>query len=297
MHKRRWAIVGLLAAIALGIVGFTVAKDDARSDMEERVFEFQLGKTLEETAKKTTLPLSGQNNWGMVNAGVIGLADGVYGRYVEPGYELKLGPLAGIEFYADTNRYPSKKVETVQVTLRLDHITTLQQAYDYAYGLISQFQNSKWKRYIPEVCPRLQGKSSILDQAQIEALSQPDLRNFIGLGCPIDPTYKPNFEDWKKFAGSDQGASYLWHDGAGKVAKLDLTLSETDPAKFKSRNFRIDLEFELQEVMLDNEKGRLEADLKQPWGERIAKVEIEKRRIRDLLEAMALKREEQLAER
>ena len=55
-------------------------------------------------------------------------------------------------------------------------------------------------------------------------------------------------------------------------------------------DFRIDLEFELEEVMLANKKGNLEADLKKPWGERVAKVEIEKRRIRDVLEAMAVKR-------
>lgn len=298
MRKRSLVIIGLLATVTLGAVGWTLA----RNDMEEKVFEFQLGKPLEATAKQTRLPLSGQNNWGMINVGVVGLADGVYGRYAEPGYELKLGPLAGVEFYADTNRYPDKKVETVQVTFRLKHITTPQQAYDYVYGLIAQFQRGKWKRYIPEECPRLQGKSSILNPEEIRALSlsvAPELKNFIGLGCPIDPAYKPELDKWIPLAG--EGQQYLWHDGQGKIAKLVINIGEPYPnGTFINQGVSsviIDLEFELEEVMLANAKGNLEADLKKPWGERVAKVEIEKRRIRDVLEAMAVKRGEQLAER
>ena len=61
--KRSLVIIGLLAAATLGAVGWTLA----RNDMEEKVFEFQLGKPLEATVKQTRLPLSGQNNWGMIN--------------------------------------------------------------------------------------------------------------------------------------------------------------------------------------------------------------------------------------
>ena len=296
MRKRSLAIIGLLAAVALGVVGLTMARNDMKENAAEKVFEFQLGKPLEATVKQTTLPLSGQNNWGMINAGVVGLADGVYGRYAEPGYELKLGPLAGIEFYADTNRYPDKKVETVQVTFRLKHISTPQQVYDYVYGLIAQFQGGKWKRYIPEVCPRLQGKSSILDQQEIKAMSNPELKNFMALGCPIDPAYKPELEKWMPLARD--GQLYLWHDEQGKIAVLDIGVSEPNPdGTFGVSDVRINLEFELEEVMLANEKGNLGADLKKPWGARVAKVEIEKRRIRDVLETMAVKRGEPLAER
>lgn len=266
--------------------------------MEEKVFEFQLGKTLEETAKQTKLHLTGQNTNGMIDAGAMGFVDGVYGLYAESGYELKLGPLFAIRFYSDTKRYQDKKTETVTITFDLDHITTPQQAYDYTYVLIEQFQRSKWKRYIPEVCPRLQGKSSILDQKQIKALSQPELRNFMGLGCPIDPAYKPELDKWIPLAR--EGQQYLWHDGHGKIAKLDIGIGEPNPDGTLGKGLadvQIDLEFELEEVMLDNAKGNLEADLKQPWGERVAKVEQEKRRVRDLLEEMALKRGETLVER
>lgn len=262
----------------------------------EKVFEFQLGKTMEATANQTRLPLSGGNTDGLIDAGFMGFPDNTYGRYVEPGYELKLGPLFGIRFYSNTERYPDKKTETATLTFDLDHITTTQQAYDYVYGLIAQFQRGKWKRYIPEECPRLKGKSSILNQQEIKAMSAPELKNFMGLGCPIDPAYKPEFEEWKRFVTSE-GPTYLWRDSAGKVVRLDLTLSDTGDAKLGMGDFRIDLEFELEEVVLANKKGNLEADLKKPWGERVAKVEIEKRRIRDMLEAMAVKRGEQLAER
>ena len=289
MLRQRWLIVGLLAAVVLG-GGWILA----RNDMDEKTVLFDIGLTPEATAKKTRLPLSGQNTDGYIDFGFAGFPDGVYAKLDKPGYEIKVGPLFAINFYADTKVRGVS--HAVTFGLNLDHITTPEQAYDYVYGLIAQFQRGKWKRYIPEKCPRLQGKSSLLDQQEIKAMSDPELKNFMGLGCPVDPAYKPDFEEWKRFVTSE-GPTYLWRDGAGKIARLDLTLSDTGDAKFGMGDFRIDLEFELEEVMLANEKRNLEDDLKKPWGARVAKVEIEKRRIRDLLEAMALKREEQLAER
>ena len=117
-----------------------------------------------------------------------------------------------------------------------------------------------------------------------------------GLGCPIDPAYKPELEKWMPLARD--GQLYLWHDEQGKIAVLDIGVSEPNPdGTFGVSDVRINLEFELEEVMLANEKGNLGADLKKPWGARVAKVEIEKRRIRDVLETMAVKRGEPLAER
>ena len=303
MLKRRLAIVLLLAAVVLGGVGLTIARNGMEENAAEKIFEFQLGKTMEATANQTRLPLSGGNTNGLLDAGVRGFPDNVYARYVEPGYELKLGPLFGIRFYSDTKRYPDKKTETVTLSFDLDHITTPQQTYDYVYGLIAQFQRGKWKRYIPEKCPRLQGKSSILNQEEILALSlpvAPELKNFIGLGCPIDAGYKPELDQWMPLAIAGE-LQYLWYDGHGKIAKLDIGLNEPNSdGTFVNQgvsSVRIDLEFELEEVMLATEKWHLEDDLKKPWGARVAKVEIEKRRIRDVLEAMAVKRGEQLAER
>ena len=98
-----------------------------------------------------------------------------------------------------------------------------------------------------------------------------------------------------------EGQQYLWHDGHGKIAKFVINIGEPYPnGTFINQGVSsviIDLEFELEEVMLANKKGNLEADLKKPWGARVAKVEKEKRRIRDVLEAMAVKRGEQLAKR
>ena len=296
MRNRRLAIMGLLAAVVLGGAGLTIARNSMEENAAEKVFEFQLGKTMEATANQTRLPLSGGNTNGLLDAGYMGFPDNAYGRYVEPGYELKLGPLFGIRFYSNTKRYPDKKTETVTLSFDLDHITTPQQAYDYVYGLIAEFQRGKWKRYIPEKCPRLQGKSSLLDQQEIKAMSDPELKNFMGLGCPIDPSYKPDFAEWKRFVTSE-GPTYLWHDSAGKIARLDLTLSDTGDAKLGIGDFRIDLKFELEEAMLTTQKWHLEDDLKKPWGARVAKVEIEKRRIRDVLETMAVKRGDPLAER
>ncbi|MBT9568220.1 MAG: hypothetical protein IV085_07960 [Thiobacillus sp.] len=303
MRKRSWVIMGLLAAVVLGGVGLTIARNGMEESAAEKVFEFQLGKTMEATANQTRLPLSGGNTNGLLDAGYMGFPDNVYGRYVEPGYELKLGPLFGIRFYSDTKRYLDKKTETVTLSFDLDHITTPQQAYDYVYDLIAQFQRGKWKRYIPEECPRLQGKSSILNPEEIRALSlpvAPELKNFIGLGCPIDAAYKPELDKWMPLAIAGE-LQYLWHDEHGKIAKLDIDLSEPNSdGTFVNQgvsSVRIDLEFELEEVMLATKKWHLEDDLKKPWGERVAKVEIEKRRIRDVLEEIAVKRGEQLAER
>ena len=298
MHKQSKIITGFLVVCVLGIAGWTMAKN---YEAEEKIILFDIGLTPDETAKKTRLKLSGQNTDGYIDFGYAGFPDGVYARLDNPGYEINVGPLFAIDFCADTKK--RKISHAVTFSLDLKHITTPRQTYDYVYGLIAQFQRGKWKRYIPEVCPRLQGKSSILNQEEILALSlpvAPELKNFIGLGCPIDAAYKPELAQWMPLAIAGE-LQYLWHDGHGKIAKLDIGLSEPNSdGTFVNQgvsSVRIDLEFELEEAMLATQKWHLEDDLKKPWGARVAKVEIEKRRIRDVLEAMAVKRGEPLAER
>lgn len=298
MNKRlrNGVIVATLAVfvIAAGLLGHQWIQGKT---MSEKTFSFQIGKTMKEMAAQTRMQLNGENNWGRMNASTPHFPDGVYGIYAEAGSELKLGPLSNILFFSDTRKFPDQKIDKAIVGFRLDHLKTPRQAYDYIFGLIGQFQQSQWKRYIPEKCPRLQGKSSLLNQDEIEVMIIPELKQFAGIVCPLDPAYQPPFEEWITNEALRE-ASYLWHDGKGKMAELDLSVRAPEPNQvYGLGDITINLEFELQEVKLDNEKARLEAELKGQWGERVAKVEKENRRLRDLLEAQALKRKETLAER
>ena len=255
--------------------------------MGNKIFEFEIGKTMEETAAQTRLPLSGQNTNGTITAGSPIFPDGVYGRYAQKGFEIKVGPLSWINFFSDTKRHPNKLTESASMAVDARQgLTTHAQAYDYVYALINQFQRSKWQRYIPEECPRLTGKASILDPNEIEALATPELKNWIGFDCSADPEYKPPLDEWKRL--TKQVITYRWHDGAGRIAKLVVSTSDGNPdGTLGLGDVQIDLEFELEESIKYRAAGNREAELKEPWGARVPKVEAEKLRIRDILERRA----------
>lgn len=283
MRKRILFVVIIITALG-GLIGWKTMSQS------QKTIEFLVGETPELSAKRAKISLTGQNSGGYMDFGYTGLPAGISGKYVGKEYEVEVGPLFAITFYADKNRPPHTVAHRVSLTLETDHLINTQAnahsaAQAYVQSVIEQFKKGKWQRYIPEDCPRLTGRSSLISSKEIKALVSDPLLS-VGFDCSLDPDWKMSAEDWIFIMRS--GNVYMWH-GDGRTAKLSV--SYTAYADETKPTYSIDLEFELEDARRYYDAKNRPEHIKDRGGPAVvAKDEAEHKRIQKILEENAVKR-------
>jgi hypothetical protein len=206
MHKQHRFRVTLLS---VAILLLTCCQSQGKSTAAIR---FDLGKNIADVAKN-----SGARSFalrdldGFISYTLVGLQDKTAVLYDRPGFEIHWVPAFALTLYADHHRSSRDLVETVDVQLNNNAFNSLEASKAFVEDTIAQFQHGGWKRFIPESCPRVTGRSSLLNL-------QGDLD--VQQGCPLDPSYKLSMDEWRRMMVTTQRYQWL---GDGVLSELTFS--------------------------------------------------------------------------
>jgi len=273
----------------LALISACSAKDEK---MKKTEFQFDLGNTLAITEGQIPLKLSGQNAGGLVIRGADGLQQ-VHAKYVHDARMISFGPIFGFLLTADENRKKPAYVDEMSFTIDADFLTAHAEAYEYVNTLMTQFKATGWKRYLPEVCPRLTGWSSVRFERDVDRLiSSPSLSPMFPT-CGADPDLSMTLQEWTDLFGSAEAPWYQWI-ADGRIATLKVQWT-TYPMNRAKPIYSIGLQFELEESMKHYDAINRELHAKDRGGmDVLLKDEAERDRIKKVLEEQAMKRGERL---
>lgn len=164
---------------------------------------FDLGRPIKETAGKTGVrSFEVDNTVGLIEYSVAELDSRVRATFTRPGYEISWGPMFAFIMNADHERTPQDLVEDVQLQLNSRYLKSAADAHAFVKQTIAQFAKGKWQLFIPDSCPRVKGRSSLLD---VTGAVDPTG------GCPIDPGYDIPADE----AGAllDRTRYWMWKGG------------------------------------------------------------------------------------
>ena len=199
-----------------------------------REISFDLGSTVEQTLRSHEIPYAGQNVNGLMIYSFTGFKEGsTYALFSRPGYEVRFGSIFGIDFYADLKRHPDQLVHLADISMGSAVAQSHAQAQAEVQKLIAQFQRGKWKRYLPDTCPWVTGRSTMLNAA-----GQVDIG-----ACPLDPALVFTAQEWPNLAA--QKLRWQWI-GDGRVAALEVQYAYNRP---DVPTYTINLQFELEEAV------------------------------------------------
>jgi hypothetical protein len=275
----------------------------------DKIIRFDLTITPEQLTAKVGRSLSGQNTDGFVILSTPILDEGYDALYDHPGYEITIPNIYSVQWGFHKKPGNNGIIQVADFGFEesiLNQIKTPEQARAYLQSFIDQFQRGKWKRRIRDDCPRLTGRASMIDISRetVKSLAKPEFKNFMNFSnCTIDPAFSPPLDEWIRMASPSQGLHYSWRDDRGVIADLDFNADEPQadgtygPYQPGTSPLSVNLSFELESAKKKQEQDQRARDLKERWGAEVAPTEAERRRIRDLLEEMAVQRGEALAER
>lgn len=265
----------------LFFVAWSVTACHAREN-NMREISFDLGSSVEQTLRSHDVPYAGQNINGLMVYSFAGFkGDSTYLLFSRPGYEVRFGSIFGIDFYADLKRHPDQLVHLADASMGHEVLSSHAQAKAEIQKLISQFQGGKWKRYIPDTCPWVTGRSTMLNAA-----GQVDIG-----ACPLDPALVFTAQEWPNLAA--QKLRWQWI-GDGRVATLEVQYAYNKP---DVPTYTVNLQLELEEaVKFYQAKRRAEKNADRSAEEVAAGTERMNVRLKALEEA-ALKRGDQVIPR
>jgi len=254
--------------------------------------KFELGDDVVETARHSGVPkFQVQKVSRSIIYSVAPVPEGIPVRYTRPGYELSIAPLFSFTLYAEEER--SRKVD--EVSIIIGHITSHEAAHAFAEQMIAQFQKGKWKRHIPESCPAVTGRSSLLDETG----------KWTG-NCPADPDYKLSLQEWLELLQDQNPQKFpKWEWlGDGIFVRFYMWVSTYPEYPGDTRpSYRFSLDFQIDTVRKETD-AELEAhDIKEgeihgwPVAARIAAGKIETAKRIKLLEENAVKRGDRVVDR
>lgn len=234
---------GALILVAVLCAALTF-KNLSANDMP--TIKFDLGQNIHATAKASGAPrFSTRNVAGLISYKLIDIPPGIPAYYARPGFEINAAPLFAFTLYADEEQHNGLAVEAAALQFR--SINSHEPAKKLVNELISQFQNTKWTRYIDELCPAVTGRSAFLNEA-----GEPEQ---IG-ACPLDPQHQMSPEDWVTMMGSTQ--NYQWI-GDGILATL--TVGFTDDIRGITYSIHLDFDdFAIKMRRVDAEQARILAE-------------------------------------
>lgn len=192
---------------------------------------FDLGQPIKETARKTGVPsFETDNTAGIIEYSVAELDSSIRATFTRPGYEITWGPMFAFIMFADRERTPQDLVEDVQLQLNSRYLKSAAEAHAFIKQTIAQFAKGKWQRFIPDACPRVKGRSSLLDETGAVDPTG---------GCPIDPGYDIPADEVGALL--KQPRYWMWK-GGDVIARFQLS---TDPMGAQTI-YRGELKFELE---------------------------------------------------
>lgn len=204
--------------------------------------KFNLGQNIFETAKGSGAPKYATGNVaGLVSYELIDLPPDIPARYVRAGFEITALPLFSLAMYADEESDDGLAVQSVMLQFSKGAAPSHSSANDFVKNLISQFQNGKWKRHIPDYCPSVTGRSTFLNEA-----GEPGRTGT----CPLDPAYRLSNDDWLRMMRLTQ--YYQWC-GEGILATLTVRYSDD----VRGITYSFDLDFENMAIKAERERANL----------------------------------------
>lgn len=241
-----WAATGCLLAL--------MGCNEKGNNVQE--IKFDLGKNIFETAKASGVPQFDMSNVnGNISYSVVSIPPEIVTRYTRPGYEVAVAPLFAFTLYADHKLTSDDLVNDVALQFSTRTLKTHESAQAFVNQLIGQFTKSKWKRYIPETCPWVTGRSTLLDAAG----------NITDSACPLDPALVISAQEWPQLA--KQKLRWQWI-GDGRIATLDASYSYDKYYSDKPPvlTYAINLQFELEEAVKFYDAKSLQ-EMKAEFGE------------------------------
>ncbi|MGZ8315973.1 MAG: hypothetical protein ACXW3B_12465 [Telluria sp.] len=277
--KKRVAILGVLI-----IFGTAMALYNLRANTMPEI-KFDLGKNIRDTARKSGAPkYSTRNVVGFISYGLVNLPHDIPARYVRAGYEIEALPLFAFTLYADEANRNNLAVEAAVLQYSTHEIKSHEAAQTFVEKLLTQFNNGKWLRYVPEYCPSVTGRSSYLNEA-----GELDPNG----ACPLDPQYRLVMSEWIQMMPMTQ--NYQWI-GDGVLATLTVRSSDD----IRGITYSIFLEFENISAKKRTEEENLARDLAegdaQGWNStaKSRAAELKRMKLIETLEQNAMKRGDKL---
>jgi hypothetical protein len=250
-----------------------------------REINIDVGKNISDTARNSGVPrYATETHWGLTIYELVDLDPKIIVNFRRIGYEIAITSLFSLTMYADSENKNNMAVEKIELQFGYK-AKTHQEAKIFVEGILKQFNDGKWRRYIRETCPAVSGRSAYLDE-----MHKIDNR------CSLDPHYRPSIEDWVVITRTR--ANYQWL-GDGVFANLDVGFDE-DP---DGLTFNINLEFrdfgiydkrttaaQARELLEGDQKGwKSTEDYNKRMKENLTKIKI--------LEANALRRGDHVVSR
>jgi hypothetical protein len=218
--KHRLVIVWIVTII----IGMAATMNLKGNQMD--TINIDIGKSINETARNSGAPRYAiASHWGATFYEIVDLPKEIVIRYARPGYEIAVRPVFALTMFADAEMNKDLVVELLRFQLSRHAATTHEGARALVEELNTQFRKGAWKRYIPDTCPAVSGRSTYLDEA-----------GEIGGTCPLDPDYDIPSKDWVELMAGTKAFKWV---GDGVVARLEVGFSE----RGNSIHYAIDLEF------------------------------------------------------
>jgi hypothetical protein len=270
MPDRRLPLWLGLTALGVAVVVF-LSLHERNITHEAR---FDLGRNIMETARKTGLPhFDVTDDFGFIEYDVPEIPRNFVVKFDRPGLEVSWPSLFAFTLSTDHNRDRDDKVQlaTLQLSNRALHSDA--EAQKFVEDTLAQFVHGKWQRFIPDECPRVTGRSSLLDAS--------GAMDPIGF-CPIDPGYRIPPELFVTLL-RDQTRRWMWH-GDGVYAEFNLR-----SMKIGNENvYTAFLEFKTDDYVKAS-NAALEEQYPSSPAERIGNAKKEREAI-DVMEAAAIRR-------
>jgi hypothetical protein len=166
-----------------------------------------------------------ESHWGLKIYELVDIPIDFNVSFVRPGYEINTKPIFSLTMYADSESRNNEAVEKLVFQFSRHAAKSHDEARLLIGGLLEQFSQGKWHRYIRKTCPAVSGKSAYLN-----------INQQIDSSCPLDPAYQIPIEDWIELAAQTQ--HYAWI-GSGVLAELSVHFDDDA----RGITYSINLEF------------------------------------------------------
>jgi hypothetical protein len=218
--KRRLLIIWVVAIF----IGTAVARNLKGTEMD--TINVDIGKNINDTARNSGAPrYKVSSYWGATFYEIVDLPKEIVIRYARPGYEIAVRPVFALTMFADSEVSKDLVVELLRFQLSRHAATSHEGARALVEELSTQFRKGGWKRFIPDTCPAVSGRSTYLDEA-----------GEIAGTCPLDPDYKIPSKDWVELMAGTKAFKWV---GDGVVARLEIGFDQQGD----DIQYAIDLEF------------------------------------------------------
>lgn len=224
----------LMSATCIAALGITTNFFYAKAEKMDAIL-VDLGKNIHETAKASGAPrFSVESHWGVKIYELLDLPPALSVRFNRTGNNIIVNSLYSLTMYADSDNNNNLGVERVELSFYPSTVKTHQEAQALVSGVIAQFNQGKWRRYIYPTCPAITGRSVYLDiDGKVTGV------------CSLDPNYKMAMQDWLTLMPMTQRYEWLADE---VLASLIVRFSND------SRGLRYTIDLEFQDITIQNRR-------------------------------------------